>query len=571
MVAGPTRRSVLSAGGLVVAASTAAPAATAVAAPGASKRARGPRTRPLNILMIVNDQERSFADIPAAIPLPAHDWLRARGVSFANYHVNTSPCGPSRAVMYTGQHTQRTGVYANPNTPPMPELKPDVPTIGTMLRQLGYHTSYKGKWHVSNVTLGETHGPAEGIFPNASGALEAYGFSDYNFDGERVGLTWQGFMDDGTTAADAVNQLRAFRDGSVGDKPWFMAVNFINPHDIMFFDAVGDGEKSRARPNLISPLLPAPGDPIYDVDWKQPLPRSFHDDLQDKPAGHAAINAVGWAFYGKLPRSNEAAWRNFQNYYFNCIRDANRHVMTVLKALEQSGQLDDTIVVFTSDHGERAGAHGMRQKGGTIYKEDLRVPFVIVHPDFKGGFTTDALASSVDIVPTLLALAGQTDLAEKHPQLKGVDLSAALAGPKARTTRDQRGVLFNYAIRYGWNAPDAPSGDAETRPLPQPDLSLRRLFRGVHDGRYKFARYFAPAQHHTPTRWDQLRAHNDLELYDTLKDPDELKNLAAGPDAPQGEIMRLNAMTNALIAAEVGKDDGSEYPGPAGQYTTLTA
>ena len=560
MGTGPTRRHMLAAGGLAL--STPALAAT----PAAVKRPRGPGKRPLNILLIVNDQERAFADIPAAIPLPAHDWLRARGTTFANYHVNTSPCGPSRAVIYTGQHTQRTGVYANPNSPPYPALKPDVPTIGTMLRKAGYHTVYKGKWHVSNVGDG-AHGVAEGDYPNGRDALEPFGFADYNFNGERVGLTWQGFMDDGVTAADAVNQLRALKDGGADGKPWFMAVNFVNPHDIMFFDATGEGEKTRARPNLISPLMGAPGDPIYDADWKQPLPRSFVDDLSSKPAAQNAINAVSWAFYGKLPRADAAAWRRHQNYYFNCIRDANRHVMTVLNALDKSGQLDDTIVVFTSDHGERAGAHGMRQKGGTIYREDLNVPLVIVHPDRKSGAVTQALASSVDLAPTLLAMAGAE--AHGHDELIGHDLSAAIGDPRARTERDKAGILFNYAIRYGWNAPDAKPGQEFSKPLPAPDLNLRRIFRGVHDGRFKFARYFAPAQHHTPTGWEQLVAHNDLELYDTASDPHEIVNLAARPDAHRADLLRLNAMTNALVAAEVGRDDGHEYPGPLDQYNTL--
>jgi arylsulfatase len=556
----PTRREILAAGGVAMTAPAAAQAAAQTPAP-------RKRERPLNILMIVSDQEREA--LPPALPLPAHEWLRRRGVSFAKHNVNTSPCGPSRAVIYTGQHTQRTGVYVNPNTPPYPQLKPETPTIGHMLRQAGYYTAYKGKWHVSNIAEGERHGPAEGIWPNASASLEPYGFANYNFDGEREGLTWQGFMDDGVTAADAVNQLRAFKDGASGGKPWFMAVNFINPHDIMFFDATGKAETTRARPNLISPLMGAPGDPVYDAEWNLPLPRSFYaDDLAAKPPSHAAINAASWAFYGELPRVDEASWKRFQNYYFNCIRDMDRHAMTVLNALEQTGQLQDTIVIFTSDHGERAGAHGMRQKAGTIYHEDIQVPLIIAHPDLPGGGRTEALSTTLDLAPTILGLAGLSDSerAERHPQLKGHDLTPALSG--GRTGRDKVGALLNYACRYGWNAPDVASDQENAKPLREPDLSLRRLFRGVHDGRFKFARYFAPAQHHEPKTWDVLTAHNDLELYDTRTDPDEIRNLAADPRFKR-EILRLNAMTNALVRAEVGRDDGSEYPGPTEQYNTL--
>ncbi|MGL3822700.1 sulfatase-like hydrolase/transferase [Sphingopyxis sp. R3-92] len=565
---GIDRRTLLAAGAAALVATN---GARAHSAPGAPAVAR-PRGKRPNILLIVNDQERALADIPEKLPLPAHEWLREKGMSFDRFHVNTTPCGPSRSNIYTGLHTQHSGIYANPNSPPHPQLSPQIPTIGTMLRGAGYRTTYKGKWHLSNINEGRNfRGVAAGIFPNTADILEPYGFSGYNFDGEREGLSWEGFKNDGVTAAEAVSQLRAFA-GEDGDAPWFMAVNFVNPHDIMFYDPTGAGEGTRARPNLIAPLLAAPGDPIYDRDWGFPLPKSYYlDDLSRKPRAHEAITASSAAFYGRMRHEDEAVWLRNQNYYFNCIRDVDRHMKTVIDGLIASGQLDNTIILFTSDHGERAGAHRMRQKGGTIYKEDVGVPLVVVHPDLRGGTTTQALGSAVDLVPTMLSLAGITDAErrESHPALVGHDLSPALASPKARTARDKAGVFFNYAVRYGWNAPDVPAGVDEIKPLPENDLMLRRLHRGVHDGRYKFARYFAPAQHHIPTRWSDLVTYNDLELYDTVSDPDELNNLAWQPEAHKAVIQRLNEQTNALIASEIGVDNGAEYPGPASQYSTL--
>lgn len=568
------RRTLLAGGAAALAAVQGASAKGAAAAERAAPVRADPKRRGgrPNILLVVNDQERALADIPAGLPLPAHDWLRERGILFDRFHVNTTPCGPSRSNIYTGLHTQHSGVYANPNSSPHPELSPTIPTVGAMLRRAGYRTTYKGKWHLSNINEGlNLRGVAGGIFPNTRDILEPFGFSGYNFNGEREGLSWEGFMSDGVTAAEAASQLRSFADDDDA-APWFMAVNFVNPHDIMFYDPSGEGEATRARPNLVAPLLAAPGDPVYGRDWNFPLPRSFYaDDLSRKPRAHAAINASSGAFYGRMRHADEAVWRRNQNYYFNCIRDVDRHMQTVFDALVASGQFDNTIILFTSDHGERAGAHGMRQKGGTIYKEDVGVPLIVVHPDLPGGRTTHALGSAVDLVPTMLALAGVDEAAgrEMQPKLAGHDLSAAIAASTARTRRDEAGILFNYAVRYGWNAPDVPSGVAETKPLPENDLMLRRLHRGVHDGRYKFARYFAPAQHHMPKRWDDLVAHNDLELYDTAADPDEIDNLAWRPDAHKSLIERLNAKTNKLIEAEVGEDKGAEYPGPATQYETL--
>ncbi len=217
-------------------------------------------------------------------PTAPHEQLLAEGTGFEKYHVNVSPCGPSRSVIYTGQHTQHTGIYVNPNTPPRPELSPEIPTIGHMLRDQGYYTAYKGKWHLSNINEGKVfRGTAGGIYPNATDILEPYGFSNYNFDGEKVGLTWEGFMEDGPIAADAARFLFDLAAGRITDQPWFLAVNFVNPHDVMFFDATGRQPDTRLHRDLIAPLLPEPATEMYRHEWDFPLPESFYHDDHGKP------------------------------------------------------------------------------------------------------------------------------------------------------------------------------------------------------------------------------------------------------------------------------------------------
>ncbi len=112
---------------------------------------------------------------------------------------------------------------------------------------------------------------------------------------------------------------------------------------------------------------------------------------------------------------DEAAWRRFQNYYFNCLRDVDQHVRWLLEVLDTTGLAERTVVLYTSDHGER-GAHGMRQKAGTMYKEDMNVPLIVRHPDLIGGRTTSALAAAVDLVPTVLAMTGvsPTEVSERY-------------------------------------------------------------------------------------------------------------------------------------------------------------
>ena len=219
---------------------------------------------------------------------------------------------------------------------------------------------------------------------------------------------------------------------------------------------------------------------------------------------HAAMKRQSAGFYGALPMEDEESWRRFRNYYFNCIVDLDRHVGVVLDALRDSGQLDNTIIVYTSDHGERNGAHGLRQKTGTMYKEEVRVPLIIRTPG-RPAFETEALGGSVDLVPTLLSLAGlpQDRMAQTHPDLAGVDLSPALENAAARSERDERGILFNYVSKYYWGGhPDARISDIAMRLTHDPeapilpeqdyDLTARRLHRGVHAGRYKFAATLRP-------------------------------------------------------------------------------
>ena len=107
-----------------------------------------------NILIIVTDQEYAHQAMPAGVNLPNRDRLRARGVTFNNHQATTTVCTPSRSVMWTGQHTSHTGMWDNTNLAYIEDMRTDpatLPTIGHMLRDQGYYTAYKGKWHESEL------------------------------------------------------------------------------------------------------------------------------------------------------------------------------------------------------------------------------------------------------------------------------------------------------------------------------------------------------------------------------------------------------------------------------------
>jgi arylsulfatase len=529
--------------------------------------------KPFNILMITTDQEQSWVDHPEGLNLPAHERMRSNSVTFRNFQVNSTPCGPSRSVIYSGQHTQHTGMFVNPNVPPHPELPRDMPTLGSMFGELGYYSAYKGKWHLSHLNDGINFDQQR--FPATNGALAPWGFNEYTYDGDHHGLAWDGFMHDGAIAADAANWLLGNSGNKPGsdadDPPWLLCVNMINPHDIMFFDATGSMASERLDPVRVAPMLPAPHAAIYN-DWLDlPLPSSFNASLERKPAAHRDDQRLANIMYGHLPAEDEMAWQIYRNYYYNCIRDVDRHVGQVLDALEASGEADRTIVVFTSDHGEMAGAHGMRQKGASIYKENVGVPCFINHPDIAEATETDLLGTSIDLIPTLLSLsgAGTGGVEERWPELRGVSLAPALTNTPS--ARDERGMLMNYTATLAWDIDFVEalfrgqvrgefSAEEKARLASGQSTANYSCYRGIADGRYKFARYFKPSEHHQPRDWDTLIAHNELELYDTSSDPDETDNLAFAPTKHKDLILDLNNRLNALIETEIGPDDGSFYP-----------
>lgn len=483
-----------------------------------------------NILLILSDQEQHWDHLPPAMQRPGLERLRERGTSFANHHVVTVPCGPSRSTIYTGQHTRFTGVHSNPGRGRAAGMSTDISTVGHLLREHGYYTAYKGKWHVSVIDAPAPFSAA------TTHALEPYGFAEYTPDGDPVGVSWDGYRRDPAVASDAANWLLGLGGDKPTDAPWFLAVNFVNPHDVMFFDATA--RMNQTGTNAV-PRLPAPRDPLYRTFWDADLPANFADRAANEPAAHEALRRFTTAALGEIPLEDHDAWRALRSYYFNCLRDLDRSVVTVLDALRESGHDDDTAVIYTTDHGEAGGAHGLREKPTSIYREVVNVPLVIAHPDVPGGGTTPALSSAIDLAPTVLALAGVTaaERADRHPQLRGSDLTGALTDPSG--PRDETGVLF-----------------AMTRPALRlaDDGPYRSHMRGCFDGRWKFARYFRASDEESAGRPERLRADNDLELYDTVKDPAEIRNLATDPTYAD-QVARCAVLLAHLEAAELGAMD----------------
>jgi arylsulfatase len=277
---------------------------------------------------------------------------------------------------------------------------------------------------------------------------------------------------------------------------------------------------------------------------------------------------------GMIP-NEEARWRRFQNYYFNCLRDVDQSIERLLQELASLGLRDNTIVIFTADHGELGGAHGgLWGKGATAYSEQNHVPLIVSHPALPGGTTCHAVTSHVDLVPTIIGLTGQDPRAAGSllDKLVGKDFSPLLLAPEAagpNAVRDAALYNFNMImyldpafLRAGfalWAQRASMSEDEfKARALAlQPDWSYRGAIRSMVDGRYRFSRYFAPNQFNTPRTLEELLALNDLEVFDLEADPQQTQNLAVDLALHRDLVVALNEKLNALIEREVGVDDGA--------------
>ena len=371
-----------------------------------------PKERPYNVLFVVVDQLYGGQAIPPGVPLSARERLETAGLNSPQYQVNTTVCTPSRSVIYTGRHAPNTGMWDLATRPTSRTCRPISPRSGPCCARPG--TTRRTR--ASGTSACSRHGQSR-----LARAVRLLGGAGWGAMRARPSTA---LTRDPSIAGEAAYWLRQ-RAPVVGeDQPWYLAVNFVNPHDIMYF-------QTGAEQHGVVGLFSAPDEVVYRSENAVELPDNFEDDLSRQPDAVSEYLQGLNAFFGAIPEGRDDLWKSHINYYVNCIRDVDQHVGTVLDALEASGQADRTIVIFTSDHGEMAGAHGLRQKGSVAFREVINVPFVIVHPDGPRGASSDAVVSAVDLVPTLLSFAvvPTTELRDRNPGVVGRDFSDVIADP----------------------------------------------------------------------------------------------------------------------------------------------
>ena len=532
--------------------------------PGAGTAAKPP----YNIIFVISDQEADHLLVTGDYELPARAELRRRGFDFRNHYTASAMCTPSRAAFISGTPPQINGVFDQMETGYVPSLRTDRPNMGSVLKGLGYATAYFGKFELNKDLLKVN--PAV----DYHAALQPYGFDYFNFDGDKFGSPDQGYQVDRYYSGEAVRWLRTNAPKLNGkSQPFFMVVSFINPHDIMYANANLPGQppvqKAVANDLLTSP----PDNTIYQKTWKFTQVPGLTQSLTapGMPPALAEYHK-GWAgSLGFIPTDRPDMWAYFYNYYLNLIRDNDRGLKLLLDAMTDMDLWKNTVIVVTADHGEMAGSHGgLRGKGPFAYELNSHIPLRIAHPAYQGGQSVAALTSHLDLLPTLVGMTGLPD-ERRQAAVKGLpghDFSALLGNAQSDIHANRPGVLFNYVGIQTIDGNYLLAANKDVfggKPLPtlaqmHPDTNKRGFMSFVFDGRYKFARYYAPAAFNTPQTLDQILKYNDIQLFDLTNDPDELNNLATEPEKNKDTILRMNALLNELMAKEVGKNDGAFLP-----------
>jgi len=540
---------------------------------------------PPDLVVFLTDEERAPPHYESpdlqrwrSQALTARTWFRKHGISFERHYTGATACVPSRPTLLTGHYpdlhgvTQTDGLGKRSSEPRMRWLKPDeTPTIGHWLRPLGYDTVYIGKWHASHADLHDADGNT--IATNTGGgkvlpegvrayeeaqALEPFGFSGWvGPEPHGAAFANSGLVRDRIYADQALRflsereQARARGDGAAL-RPFLLFVSFVNPHDIVLWPRWARRNPLRSDPQHPPPVPEAP---------------TQYEDLRSKPATQSAYRDAYYHGYGVAPavkRSYTAGAARYRRTYMRLHLEVDRQIERVRSALMESSRADNTVMLLSSDHGDMLGAHGgLHQKWMNLYDECVRVPLLVAH---TGGFgpqdvrCTEQLTSHVDLLPTLIALAGgdegelskglRRSHSEVHP-LPGRDLTGLIA---AKTAPDAERCVYIMSRDNILEGDDGlsivgrvvgarmPVGPFAGSPPAYVGSNLEALVTPVADDVWKIVRTYddprtwtEPGQRQLVGRSPAGKQYRDQplpdewELYNLDADPSEGHNRAADP------------------------------------------
>ncbi|GIK78007.1 MAG: hypothetical protein BroJett022_16970 [Actinomycetes bacterium] len=518
------------------------------------------------MVLLITDQQRQvrhWPDEPGWVDalMPGCAELARTGLTFTRGFCGSSMCSPSRASLFTSRYPAEHGVeltltaadlrpdprhtravvgemreiLRRREAPPRrvltqfakgalgldrssgheAELPASIPNLPRLLRERGYEVAYKGKWHLTH-PLGGPGSMLGGWSERDAARIERdYGFADWeapdagenaraeNFGGGSAG-EGEGWDEVYTT------QIERWLGREDLPEPFCLVASLVNPHDVLGY-----------------PASYAAGG-YADGDFRElgvRLPPTVDEVMAGKPAVHSLMRMGMTAYMGPLDSRRRRL--DYVNFYAHLHRLVDAKIGRILTALGDPGDPGSlrsrTIIVRCADHGEMGLSHGgLRQKAFNAYEETINVPLVVSNPVlFSRPAETGALASLVDVLPTVLELSGRPAGGELG--LKGrslVPVLAAHAGPE-RGRVDRAGIDLRPVLEHRrpsesvresvhFTFDDHQAATAQREAPGQPN----RL-RTIRTARHKYGFYFDPAG-------KRPREH---EMYDLERDPDEVRNL----------------------------------------------
>jgi choline-sulfatase len=541
LTGGLSRRRFLG-GAAALAAGLALPAWPGVAEAAATEgdEARGaeaPSRRP-NIVILMTDQERYPQHWPsgwARDRLPNRQRLARHGLTFRRTFCAASMCSPSRASIFTGLFPAEHGVTevlqygTDADEIDQTTLHPSRQNMAKLLESAGYDVQYRGKWHISKDPSGtlavqsrrdlERYHFKGWLTPDAGGDESSSMFGGGDADYDRL------------TAQQAASFLR--KANPRPSRPFALIVSLVNPHDVMGCPKTWmDPSDSDIKPYHGSANYA--GDYPHCVHQDIDLPSTWDEIPWENHKPHAQWQSTVMWSAGLDPILSQEKMLEYVNFYAYLHKRSDEDMGLVLDALEADDELqDNTVVIRLSDHGEMGLAHGgMREKAYNAYEETMHVPLVISNPRlFPRAVHTDALASTVDLMPTLATLA---DVPHPHSwTFRGHDLTPiirdAVRHPRNPTRRVQDSVMFTT---------DETIGTKPSKLLKDPIIEQPAHIRAIREERWKFAMYFDPDHPDDPTK-------RQYELYDLENDPQELHNMGE-MDSPWYDRAKVEEMQAKL-------------------------
>jgi arylsulfatase A-like enzyme len=422
-----------------------------------------------NILMIVTDQQRRDtigAYASQVAKTPTLDRLAEEGMTFDYAFTPCGLCSPTRSSLLTGVYPHTHEVLTNVSLHPVrTQLEPESDILASGLRRAGYRLGYVGKWHVNAYKD-----------PTAFGFEQYVSLGDYAVFRKQLGIPFppesHNYLEPAAGVDSiAVEHCRAafLTDNTIRmldefsrdeDHPFFIRLDFHGPHPPM--------------------VIPEPYASMYDPASIPPHP-NFEDPLSGKPA----VQRIKRQHWGTESMTWED-WRPILARYYGEVSLIDAQIARVLEKLKQTGEQDNTITIFLTDHGDTMGAHKIWNKDYTMYDEIHRVPFIVRWPGITqpGSRCDTYVHHCLDLAPTLLEIAG----VKPPDDLDGQTLVPLLKGQ----TQDRPREAFCE-------------------------------FHGCHMGLYT-------ARMLQTDRFKYIFHTNDIdELYDHEIDPFELKNVADDP------------------------------------------